>query len=185
MKIKYVILIIFIFVSNIANAQTDDGFEKRASYFSYGFNLNQYQDDFGLGLNITSSYFWHNRMAVRLKANYQWLEHIPISGTEYTWTGYENVQLGLIGVGGFIANSIRLYGEGGIMGIFPNSAFSDKNFVFGGYGLFGFEFYMSGKDIRVPSYYIEIGSMGSAIADKLPAKPIYSNGLTISVGIRF
>jgi hypothetical protein len=124
-------------------------------------------------------------MAVRLKANNQWFQHIPISETEYVWSAYQNVQLGLIGVGGTISNAIRLYGEGGVIGIFPNSVFSDKDFVFGGYGLFGFEFFMLDKDVRIPSYYIEIGSVGAASADKLPAKPVYSNGLTISVGFHF
>ncbi|MEA3317871.1 MAG: hypothetical protein U9R54_07930 [Bacteroidota bacterium] len=185
MKMKYLLLVVMLFAFFSAKTQNNENFENRSSYFSYGFSIKQYQNDFGLGLNVTTPYFWNNRMAVRLKTSYLWYEHIPLNDTEYVWSGYQNIQFGLIGIGGMIGTSIRLYGEGGIVGIFPNSAFSDKDFVFGGYGLFGFEFYTYEKDIRTPSYYIEIGSIGSASADKLQANPVYSNGLTISAGIRF
>jgi hypothetical protein len=52
----------------------------------------------------------------------------------------------------------------------------------GGYGLFGFEFFFT----KFGNYFIEIGAVGTgAKADKVASKPIYSNGLTVSTGMRF
>ena len=57
-----------------------------------------------------------------------------------------------------------------------------KDFVLGGYGLLGFEFYPHRKGC----YFIELGGVGTgATADKIPSSPIYSNGFLISTGIRF
>lgn len=39
-----------------------------------------------------------------------------------------------------VLDRIRLYGEGGVTGLIPSDKFSTDNFVFGGYGLSGFEF---------------------------------------------
>jgi len=90
-------------------------------------------------------------------------------------------RLVLLGKAGDIADAIQLYGEGGIIGLFPSDEFSSKTFEFGGYGLFGFEFYMNARS----NYFIEIGAVGTgAKADKVVNNPVYSNGLTISSGFR-
>jgi hypothetical protein len=87
----------------------------------------------------------------------------------------------LIGVVGQVGDNIRLYGEGGIIGLFPSDEFSSEDFVIGGYGLFGYEFYMNSWS----NYFIEIGGVGTgATADKIENKPIYSTGLVISTGFR-
>jgi hypothetical protein len=76
---------------------------------------------------------------------------------------------------------MRLYGEGGVIVLFPSSEFSSESEVLGGYGLFGFEFFFSHQS----NYFIEIGGIGTgAVADKASGKPIYSNGLLINVGLR-
>lgn len=144
-----------------------------------GFQINQYQNDFGVGLSLTTPYFVHEKIAVRLKGNFMFNETIENSLT--TWAPYSNVQLGLIGVGGMVGEQIRLYGEGGFVGLFPSDIFSSEQFVFGGYGLFGFEFFMSPRR----NYFIEIGAIGTgATEDKIATQPIYSNGLMISTGFR-
>ena len=145
----------------------------------FGFQLNQYQRDFGFGLNLTSPYFAHDKIAVRVRGNLMYNESVQNSLT--TWVPYSNVSLGLIGVGGKIGDYIRLYGEGGVIGLFPSEKFSSEQFVFGGYGLFGFEFFMHAGS----NYFIEIGGIGTgARADKIATQPIYSNGLLISTGFR-
>lgn len=146
----------------------------------FGFQLNQYQNDFGLGLNITSPYFCYDKLAVRLRGNMMYHEHID--GLETAWTPYSNFTLGIVSEAGTIGDRIRLYGEGGIVGLMPSDKFSSEDFNLGGYGLFGFEFYMH----NAHSYFVEIGGIGSgAKADKMPFKPIYSNGLMMNVGYRF
>ena len=171
-----VLILLMVFgLIEVANAQE----EKISNEFGMGFQLSQYQNDFGLGLNVTSPYFVHNKIAVRLRGNLMFNEHVK--NNETTWTPYFNISLGLIGVAGKVGDYIRLYGEGGFIGLFPSGEFSSEKFVFGGYGLFGFEFYMYSKG----SYFIEIGGIGTgAIADNITNKPIYSNGLLISTGFR-
>ena len=132
-----------------------------------------------MGLNVTSPYFLQQKMAVRVKGNLMFHEHVQ--DQETVWTPYSNASVGLAGTSGIMHGFLRLYGEGGIIGLFPNSDFSSEDFVFGGYGLFGFEFYMN----RHSNYFIELGGIGTgANADKLPAKPIYSNGLLLNFGYR-
>lgn len=148
--------------------------------FGFGFQLNEYQNDFGMGLQITSPYYVNNRIAIRLRGNLMYNEHLK--DNETIWTPYSNVSAGLIGVAGTVAEQIRLYGEGGVVGIFPSGDFSSDDYVFGGYGLFGFEFYF----YQHGNYFIEIGGIGSgAREDLVETEPIYSNGLLISTGFRF
>jgi len=144
-----------------------------------GFQLSQFQRDFGIGLNFTSPYFANEKIAVRLKGNLVYNENIQNSITK--WTPYSNLSIGLVGASGKIGDYIRLYGEGGILGLLPSNEFSSNQFEFGGYGIFGFEFFMN----NTSNYFIEIGGVGTgAIADKIVYKPIYSNGLLISTGFR-
>ncbi len=153
--------------------------------FSFGFHLNQFKDDFGLGMNITSPTI-ANSFAIRLRGNYMYLEHLdfdsPDSEGVLTWTPYSNVMLGLAGFSGMVGNHFKLYGEGGLIALFPSTDFSEESSVLGGYGLFGFEFFSS----NATSYFFEAGGIGTgANADKIPEKPIYSNGLLLSVGFRY
>ncbi len=145
----------------------------------FGFQLNQYQKDFGAGLNVTSPYFANEKVAVRLRGNVLFHEHPK--DEEMTWTPYANGSIGFIGTVGYVGN-IRLYGEGGLIGLFPSDKFSSERTHFGGYGLFGFEFFFRSSG----NYFIEIGGVGTgAKADKLPGNPIFSNGLIIGTGFRF
>jgi hypothetical protein len=148
--------------------------------FGLGYQLVQYQEDFGFGINAVSPYFANNRVGVRVKANLMYNQNV-IDGLS-DWTPYANVSLGVIGVAGKVSERIRLYGEGGFIALLPSDSFSSTNFEFGGYGLFGFEFFFN----KGGNYFIEIGGIGTgATADKVATQPIYSNGLTISTGIRF
>lgn len=105
-----------------------------------------------------------------------------VLNNETEWTPYVNFSLGVVSVGGEVGGFMRLYGEGGVLILLPADEFSSESMEFGGYGLFGFEFFMNKK----ANYYIEIGGVGTgAKADKIVTKPIYSNGLLISAGFRF
>jgi len=149
--------------------------------FALGFNLNQYQRDFGFGLNVTSPSFANGNLVIRASANLQYLQHVPVDGTAETWTGYGAFRLGLANVARSIADGVRLYGEGGAMLLLPNDEFSDEGARIGAYGLFGFEFYMNPSS----SFFLEAGGLGIyAVADQLPNEPIYANGFITSVGWR-
>jgi hypothetical protein len=146
----------------------------------FGFQLGQYQNDFGVGAQVTSPFFFYKRLAVRARANVMWNDHVQDGMA--TWSSYSNLSVGVVGLSGEIANIIRLYGEGGLLILLPNEAFSSSASEVGGYGLFGFEFFL-GYNFN---YYIEIGGAGTgAVADKIATQPIYSNGLLIQTGFRF
>lgn len=170
-----VLLLIAIFAAFTLNVRGQNQPKK----LEIGFNVNQFQNDYGVGVHLISPYFLHSKVAVRAGANLQWFEYF--SGTETTWSPYQNFQLGLRARSEILENKIFIYGEGGIVTILPNSDFSNESLEFGGYGVFGFEF----KSISKFAYYIELGGVGTgAVADKLVNKPIYSNGFLINVGLR-
>lgn len=172
-KITFVLTTLLLSISTFIYAQEKNN-------FGVGININQFQNDFGLGVHIISPYFANNSVAVRLGANLQWLQHID--NNETIWTPYQNIQIGFRGRHSIIENKIFVYGEGGTVLLLSNSKFSTKQTVFGGYGLFGFEFLAN----QILSYYVELGGMGTgAKADKISSKPIYSNGFTASTGFRF
>ncbi len=159
-------------------AQEKGSFSKK---LGAGLQIGQYQNDFGIGLNLTSPYVLDKRVAIRLRGNLMWNEHLN-GESEVTWSPYSNLSLGVVGVAGEIGSFARLYAEGGLIFLFPSDDFSSENSVSGGYGLFGFEFFMN----KHSNYFIEMGGIGTgAKADKVPTKPIYSNGLLLSTGFRF
>lgn len=148
--------------------------------FGIGGHVGQHQKDFGIGVNLTSPYFANKKMAVRLKGNLIWNEHLN-RNSESTWSSYSNLSFGFVQAVGEINNFVRIYGEGGAIFLFPSNEFSTKSIQFGGYGLFGFEFFFDKHLI----YFFEAGGVGTgARADKIAGKPIYSNGFLINVGIR-
>lgn len=172
-KIKFLLAATLLSVSSFIYAQ-----EKNS--FGVGLSINQFQDDFGLGVHIISPYFANNSVAVKLGGNFQWFQHT--GNNETTWTPYQNIQIGFRGRHSIIENKMFVYGEGGTVLLLPNSKFSTEETILGGYGLFGFEFSANHR----LSYYVELGGMGTgAKADKIPLKPIYSNGFTASTGLRF
>ncbi len=179
MKSRSVIFAIILLVAGVANGYSQK--KPLSTKMALGFHLKQNQHDFGIGLNITSPYFASQRVAVRLKGNLMWNQYLNNDDVT-VWSPYSNLSLGVVGVGGELADFIRLYGEGGVVLLFPSDEFSTQNTRFGGYGLFGFEFFMAHNN----SYFIEIGGIGTgAVADKVVGKPIYSNGMLINVGFRY
>ncbi len=176
MKKSVLFLSIFLWLPLASMAQESN----LNSNMGFGIHLSQYQRDFGLGVQYTTPYFLYESLAFRAKANLMWHEHIE--NLEYTWSQYSNYTLGLVGTAGKINDFMRLYGEGGVIFILPNSSFSTADYDLGGYGLFGFEFYFFPNG----NYFIELGAVGTgAQADEIPGNPIYSNGFMTNVGFRY
>ncbi|WP_323757102.1 hypothetical protein [Roseivirga sp.] len=178
---KNTVLLICILICGISSSTYAQETEEINSNWGLGFHIKQNQQDFGLGVNMTSPYFAQKKVALRVRANLLFNEHINNTNIT-TWTPYSSMSLGIIGVAGKIGEFIRLYSEGGLTLLLPSSEFSSESTVLGGYGLFGFEFFMH----QSANYFIEIGGVGTgASADKIVGNPIYSNGLMINVGYRY
>lgn len=166
--------------NNLLLAQQNQSVENYKNSISIGVNINNFGQDFGIGINVTTPHFFNGHAAIRASENYQWLNHLDKNG-KYTWTGYHMVRIGAAGINVALTNSIKLYGEGGVSLLLANNMITSKPTSIGGYGLFGFEFLTK----RHISYFIELGGIGSgATADKVTASPIYSNGFLASTGLR-
>ncbi len=162
-----------------ADAQELEQQTVRGNGFSFGMQLSEYQNDFGTGLNITSPFFANRRIAIRVRGNLMYHQHV--SGITTTWSPYGNSTVGVVTSSGLVLNVMRVYGEGGTLALFPSGEFSSSDFEMGGYGFFGFEFLVTDQY----GSFIEIGGVGiGANADLVPGNPIYSNGLVISAGFR-
>jgi len=176
MKSK-LLLVFAILAITTAQGQEDDPLPKG---MSFGFNISEIQNDFGVGIDFASPYFLADRVGIRARANLRWFEHID-ENLSSTWSPYGQFSLGVVSVAREFSDVLRLYGEGGVIGIVPDETFSSESFEFGGYGLFGFEFFVMPK----LNYYMEIGGVGTgARADGVIGDPIFSNGLSVAAGFR-
>jgi hypothetical protein len=157
---------------------------QRSTNFNLGFQLVNNQQDFGMGIQVTSPFLAGGWFAIRGRANVQFHQHLNTESTT-TWSPYGSFQLGAVGVGGKAGGFARFYGEGGLVLLLPNADFSSSSTELGGYGYFGFEFFLSSNPANPAAYFVELGGIGTgAKADKLQGDPIYSNGFAISVGFR-
>jgi hypothetical protein len=173
-KQVFAILMSVLLSFNQLNAQ-----EKEKIEWNVGFQLNQFQSDFGLGVNVAFPAIIKDAVVIRLRANMMFYEHVLAGKTD--WTTYSNVMLGFSSKKYKVAEFLAMYGEGGVIGILPSSKFSSSALDIGGYGIFGFEFFFAPEF----NYFIELGGVGTgAVADRLIFEPIYSNGFLVSVGWR-
>ncbi len=78
---------------------------------SIGGQLGQYQNDFGIGLNVTSPYFSSASMALRFRGNLMFHQHLDQSKT--VWSSYSNFSLGLLTTAGEMGGFVCTYAEGG------------------------------------------------------------------------
>jgi len=176
MKILSICLVLSLLTLSVSGQERD--FNK----MSYGFQLVKFHEEFGFGVHLLTPEY--KNLRINVKANLNWLNQSDIQGNQ-TWTEFLNNQVG-INYHRCITSRINLYSEGGIVLLYPNISFSDKSVNFGGYGLFGFEFFFTENTNRNPSYFIELGGIGTgAVANKIIFNPIYANGFLISVGYRF
>lgn len=109
---------LFIVLSVILMGLADQIFAQQSQIkndFNLGIQLNQYQQDFGTGIALTSPYFANQRIALRARGNLMFHEHLQ--NQETTWSPYLNSTFGVAGKTGQVGDSIRLYGEGGIIGV--------------------------------------------------------------------
>ena len=147
-----------------------------ASHISLSFSLQEWGNEFGTGFQITSPWFWHEKTAVRLGGSTLWKQ-------DANWATFYALRLGLVGATFMRNEDIRLYGEGGFLFLFPAASFDSDPFAFGGYGHFGFEFFMPKAIASLSSsYFIELGTNG--VGAKTDKGQLYLNGFSVSTGLR-
>lgn len=176
-KLKMTVFLGLLLAAFSANAQQKHNINNGVGI---GFQINQFQQDFGFGVQVSSPSFWNNGAVLRLKTNLVFHEHLKQG--QYEWSGYQNIALGLAGYGGWVTENIRIYGEGGLMGLLPSGNFSSESFVLSGYGSFGTELYAS------PGfhYFLEVGVAPTrARADLVPGNPFFHNGFFTTMGLRY
>lgn len=177
-NLKFLLLFSLFFSEIAVMAQSADN---KLNKISLGYNLSQFQNDFGLGLDVLSPYFLDESVAFKIAANIQWMEH-PQELANVKWSPYTNIRFGVRGRQFVVDNKISVYVEGGGVVLLPNSNFSSKKSNWGGYGVFGFELNPSARS----GVFVELGGVGTgAKANKIAGNPIYSNGFITSVGIRY
>jgi len=176
---KKTLILAVITLSILTGALAQDSNANKS--FALGMQIGQYQKDFGMGIHVSSPYFLYKKVTIRVKYNFMWHEHLDASN-DIVWTSYSNLSVGLVGLAGEISDFARIYGEGGLLFLFPSSKFSSESSEMGGYGLLGFELMPNAHT----AYFIEVGGAGTgARADKIPGEAVYSNGLIITAGLRF
>lgn len=149
--------------------------------FAVGFNINQNQDDYGLGIDAVSPYFSDGKIAFKFGINFKWFQFQPNDTMDFEYNSYQTFQLGVRFRNWVVNERIFGYFEAGIFSILPNEAWSSGAMKIGGYGLFGIEYKLSPS----MSIYNELGGAAAgAKADKLPHNPAYSSGFLAHVGLR-
>jgi len=176
MKTNITFIMIFTCFCLISAGQKKVTEQNREAHFSTGFQLHKFDDDFGCGINLTSPWFWKDKTSVRFNGD-------VVFSKMKNWKPYGSTRLGLVGSTGIVREFCRFYGEGGLQVLTLNPDISADKVKLGGYGHFGFEFFL--KETNSDSYFIELGSSGIvAKAQKLEGKPMYFNGFCIGVGTR-
>ena len=174
MKKIIILFTLVLLYGSIVVAQEKD----QKSGLDVGFQLNQFQNDFGLGITVSSPWLIKEALQLKLRANSMFFEYVEEETT--TWQPYLNLMLSSSS-GYKPSEFIRLYGEGGVILLLPSNKFSSKETEIGGFGVFGFEFFFDENF----TYFFEAGGVGiGANADKIENKPIYSNGFLMSVGFK-
>jgi hypothetical protein len=160
----------FLVASASCQKDTAETISPKSNHFSLGFQLCQYQKDFGIGIHFTSPYII-GQMAFRLRGNVQFADP--------SWAPYGNIHLSFVNRIPVIKQKLFVYGEGGGGIIIANNSVSSSPVYGSGFGLFGVEF----NPIPVLGFYFEMGGMGTP-ARTTTGNP-YSNGFILNTAMRF
>ncbi|MGB5654881.1 MAG: hypothetical protein WBM56_13720 [Robiginitalea sp.] len=175
MKKTQIIIVFFVIMSGTVHSQTSD-----SGSFRIGFHLRELAGDFGLGLNLDLP-TPQNWPTIRLAGTWQWQE-IP-EGTSFDKASYLTLRAGVASKSFQIQERIRAYGEGGLLGVLPSDELSENSFELGGYGLFGFEFFV--EQYGLSSLFLEVGasSAGNGLETR-PGVPSFGTGFWVGAGFR-
>lgn len=174
MKKEFVFLWVaigFISISLPGNAQQ--------SPFQIGIQLQQLQDQFGLGVNV-GVFLGPQRIMLRTSAVQHWLR--KNSGEGNHQATYQAIRLGSAGCWR-VTEGVEVYGEGGLQMLCVGRMLTEQRTLWGGYGVFGFAFYP--EETRGASLFLEIGATTAGMRAKLlPGVSAFGAGQIISTGFR-
>ncbi len=153
---------------------------QEGSPFRIGFHLRELSGDFGIGahLDVPTPEKWP---VIRMAGTWQWME-IP-RGMDFETVSYQTLRTGVASKSFQILERIRAYGEGGLLAVLPSDDLSEDNFRLGGYGLFGFELFVS--TYEGSALFLELGasSAGNGL-DTRPGVPSFAAGFWVGAGFR-
>lgn len=153
--------------------------ERTSKGWGVGFQLNEWGNDFGMGISAFSPEFFG---ALTIDVSYvnQFRSSITISGE--AWQPYGMATLGVRGKAGQITPWFHMYGFGRVS--FMTNGPSDWNTdKITGSGGFGFEFNTQGAGLSPVSYYIEMGGYGG-FSNVHPLHQSVAGGFGTTVGLR-
>lgn len=143
-----------------------------------GYQLNDFSDDFGIGLHVITPRFIGNTH-LRISYDYQWLEYMNNNADD--WEPYQQVRVDAISKYPIIEKRLLVYGGGGFVVGFLPSKMSSTSVGITGSGTFGLEMFWSPSF----SYFLEMGGTGSVgTSDKLSQNRIIGSGFYSSTGFR-
>jgi hypothetical protein len=153
--------------------------EERNNRLSFGLQMNRFRDDFGMGVHVTSPYFWKKHMALKTSFNIANRDGILKTSPVFDWYSYCFLQAGVVITPETFFNCLRPYAGIGEILIVPNSKFSAHKTEWGEYGVMGAEFVSEPGS----TYFIELGGFYSkAKAERMINEPAYFKGLSLTAG---
>jgi len=163
-------------------AQTDQHTEANANKPSFGISAGHYRYDPGVAFEFTTRGIFQNHLSLRLRGGTHWLEEYK--AIHHKWVTYHTVSAGLV-YNGQLFERTRVYAELGVIGIMPNTRFSDSGFVDGLYELNGIEINLVQKKDHTVCLFVGFGpSFIKTYAEKIEGRPRYGHGLHVVNGVR-
>jgi hypothetical protein len=155
--------------------------------FSLGTDVLRMQDDFALGVRVSSPSLFQDSIRLTLAGGVAWFPHDQNASGNEQWRTYGHARF-VVEAGHRIEGTpIRLYGFGGVLLLALPDSLSSNSIAPGGLGGFGFEFYMprGGNDGPL-SYFLELGGLGTgAKANHAPGHPSIGSGFLVAAGLRW
>jgi hypothetical protein len=180
----WVLLVITSLICPITICTAQKNPSDRIKKTSLGISVGHYDMDLGVSFNITTPLFLQNRFSLRFAGSLQWLEYNN-KANNFMWIPYHSTRSGIVYNFEMIDRS-RVYFEAGYCLIMPNTKFSEKKLINGGYGAVGVELFFYQHPKLIALYYFEVGlTQVNAEAEKRREKIRYSSGLTFTTGFRF
>ena len=168
----------------VASAYAQNANDKNAIPISWsvGISASNYRYDPAIGLEITTPPIWSQKLSLRLRGNYAWVEAYKVSTGH--WAGYTSFGAGMVYYSQLYERA-RVQVEIGLFNIVPDHEISINKNMQGIYELTGLELFVIKKEKHHLAYYFGAGlSHAFAYAEKIEGRPRLGSGLFFINGFR-